>query len=53
MVLHTATIKGKGYAFAEADPTLYHGVSPFNPKVGIIKSGNPLRQPIRRSSAAG
>ena len=23
MVLHTATIKGKGYAFAEADPTLY------------------------------
>ena len=50
MVLHTATIKGKGYAFAEADPTLYHGVSPFNPKVGII---NPLRQPIRRSSAAG
>ncbi len=41
MVLHTATIKGKGYAFAEADPTLYHGVSPFNPKVGIIKSGKP------------
>ena len=38
IVLHTATIKGKGYAFAEKDPTLYHGVSPFDPKVGIVKS---------------
>lgn len=36
MVLHTATIKGKGYAYAEADPTLYHGVSPFDPKTGIL-----------------
>ncbi len=40
MVLHVATQKGHGYAPAEADPTLYHGVSPFDPKVGIEKSSD-------------
>ena len=39
LVLHVATIKGKGYKPAEADPTLYHGVSPFDPAVGIVPSG--------------
>ncbi len=34
-VLHIRTKKGKGYAPAEADPTLYHGVGPFDPTVGI------------------
>src|SRR5487761_2220969 len=33
--LHIMTRKGHGYAPAEADPILYHGVSPFDPKVGI------------------
>ena len=37
IVLHVKTLKGKGYAPAEADPTTYHGVSPFDPKVGIEK----------------
>ena len=34
--LHVITRKGKGYAPAEADPVAYHGVSPFDPKVGIV-----------------
>lgn len=38
MVLHISTKKGKGYAPAEADPTRYHGVSPFDPEVGIVPS---------------
>lgn len=37
IVLHVATKKGCGYAPAEADPTLYHGVSPFDPVRGIEK----------------
>lgn len=38
IVLHVATKKGRGYAPAEADPTLYHGVSPFDPVKGIVKT---------------
>ncbi|NDU91202.1 MAG: 1-deoxy-D-xylulose-5-phosphate synthase, partial [Ferrovum sp.] len=34
--LHVVTRKGKGYAPAEADPILYHGVTPFDPEVGIL-----------------
>ena len=37
--LHIITKKGKGYAPAEADPVKYHGVSPFDPTVGIVPSG--------------
>jgi len=37
--LHIITKKGKGYAPAEADPVKYHGVSPFDPSVGIVPSG--------------
>jgi 1-deoxy-D-xylulose-5-phosphate synthase len=37
--LHVITRKGKGYAPAEADPVKYHGVSPFDPDVGIVASG--------------
>ncbi|MBQ6816011.1 MAG: 1-deoxy-D-xylulose-5-phosphate synthase [Clostridia bacterium] len=29
-VIHTLTVKGKGYSFAENDPKNYHGVSAFN-----------------------
>ncbi len=35
-ILHVVTRKGKGYALAEADPVKYHGVNPFDPKVGIL-----------------
>ncbi len=33
--LHVITRKGQGYKLAEADPVLYHGVSRFQPDVGI------------------
>ena len=35
VLLHVLTEKGKGYSFAEQQPDLYHGVSPFDPQVGI------------------
>ena len=34
--LHVITRKGAGYARAEEDPILYHGVTPFDPAVGIV-----------------
>ena len=38
--LHVVTRKGKGYAPAEANPCLYHGVSKFDPATGVTeKSG--------------
>ncbi|MCZ6892830.1 MAG: 1-deoxy-D-xylulose-5-phosphate synthase [Gammaproteobacteria bacterium] len=40
-LLHVITKKGKGYALAEADPVKYHGVTPFDPKVGIVPSNKP------------
>ena len=44
LVLHLSTVKGKGYAPAEVDPTLYHGVGKFDPKTGIVKkSCDPTR----------
>jgi 1-deoxy-D-xylulose-5-phosphate synthase len=41
--LHIVTQKGKGYAHAEEDCTLYHGVSKFDPASGITpkQSGQP------------
>ncbi len=36
--LHVITKKGKGYALAEDDPVKYHGVTPFDPKKGIVSS---------------
>jgi 1-deoxy-D-xylulose-5-phosphate synthase len=40
--LHVITKKGQGYKLAEADPILYHGVSKFQPEVGIegVKAGS-------------
>ena len=46
MVLHVVTKKGKGYAPAEAEPTTYHGVGVFDPKVGIVKKApDPAAKP--------
>jgi 1-deoxy-D-xylulose-5-phosphate synthase len=42
-LLHVITRKGKGYAPAEADPVKYHGVTPFDPKQGIVQSGKPSK----------
>src|SRR5215831_16314471 len=35
-LLHVMTRKGHGYAKAEDDPILYHGVTRFDPAVGIV-----------------
>ncbi|OGU51862.1 MAG: 1-deoxy-D-xylulose-5-phosphate synthase [Hydrogenophilales bacterium RIFOXYA1_FULL_63_33] len=35
--LHVVTRKGKGYAPAEANPCLYHGVSRFDPAAGVAE----------------
>lgn len=34
--LHVLTRKGQGYKLAESDPILYHGVSRFQPEIGIV-----------------
>lgn len=38
--LHLVTKKGKGFAYAEDDPCLYHGVSQFDPKNGLVAKKN-------------
>ena len=35
VIIHTVTTKGKGYKFAEENPDLYHGVSPFDKEKGV------------------
>ncbi|MCR5813985.1 MAG: 1-deoxy-D-xylulose-5-phosphate synthase [Desulfovibrio sp.] len=35
VLLHVRTIKGKGYAPAESNPTKYHGVGSFLPETGL------------------
>ena len=35
VLLHVCTKKGRGYKFAEKDPSNYHGVSPFDIKNGV------------------
>jgi 1-deoxy-D-xylulose-5-phosphate synthase len=36
VLLHVKTIKGKGYKYAEENPSKYHGVSSFNVETGIL-----------------
>lgn len=47
-LLHVITRKGKGYGPAEQNPLGYHGVSTFDPKVGIQKkpAGSPTYSQI-------
>lgn len=35
VLVHVCTVKGKGYAPAEKNPSLYHGVGPFDPAKGV------------------
>ena len=37
VVVHVSTVKGKGCDYAEGDPTLYHGVSPFSIVDGSVE----------------
>lgn len=39
-LLHVITQKGKGYAPAEKNPILWHGVPTFDPSEGILEQGN-------------
>lgn len=36
VIIHIKTVKGKGYEPAENNPTLYHGVGPFDIKTGEL-----------------
>lgn len=38
VLLHVVTRKGRGFAPAEANPCTYHGVPPFDPVTGRMKS---------------
>ncbi len=38
--LHVRTVKGKGYAPAEKNPSAFHGVGGFDPKTGALKPGS-------------
>ncbi|THB70354.1 MAG: 1-deoxy-D-xylulose-5-phosphate synthase [Gammaproteobacteria bacterium] len=38
-LLHVVTKKGLGYEPAEENPTQYHGVTPFDPELGVQKAG--------------
>ncbi len=39
-LLHVVTRKGQGYTPAEADPVKYHGVTPFDPELGIAPTAS-------------
>ena len=39
VVLHISTVKGKGYEFAEKNPSVYHGISKFNVETGEYAEG--------------
>ncbi len=39
MLLHIKTVKGKGYDFAEHDPSVFHGVPEFDINTGELKTG--------------
>lgn len=38
--IHVKTEKGKGYQLAEENKEKFHGISPFNPKTGEVKSSD-------------
>ncbi len=40
VLVHVITQKGKGYIYSEDTPDLYHGVSPFDYKKGILGGGS-------------
>ncbi len=43
VLIHVVTQKGKGYEFAEREPSLAHGVNPFYPENGLPKIHIPAR----------
>ncbi|MDL2210146.1 1-deoxy-D-xylulose-5-phosphate synthase [Desulfovibrio sp. OttesenSCG-928-O18] len=41
VLVHVLTVKGKGYAPAEANPVHFHGVGKFAPETGVVKKDKP------------
>jgi 1-deoxy-D-xylulose-5-phosphate synthase len=41
VLVHVLTRKGKGYAPAEADPELFHGIGCFEPETGLPRKADP------------
>ncbi len=39
VLVHVLTKKGKGYPFAEKEPSKFHGVGPFNVETGVVEAG--------------
>ena len=48
VIVHLTTVKGKGYRFAEQDPSRFHGVSAFD-----RRTGNPAPPPEKLSASEG
>ncbi|MBQ9516759.1 MAG: 1-deoxy-D-xylulose-5-phosphate synthase [Eubacterium sp.] len=48
VLIHINTVKGKGYEFAEKDPSLFHGIGKFN-----IETGEPISSGDTFSSVFG
>lgn len=40
VLLHVLTVKGKGYDYAEKQPSTFHGISPFDIDTGLTASGS-------------
>lgn len=38
VLVHVCTVKGKGYKFAEENPSVFHGIAPFEVETGEPKS---------------
>ena len=45
VIVHAATLKGKGYEPAEEDPIKWHGVTPFDPQLGKFHAANKVAAP--------
>ncbi len=43
LLIHIVTQKGKGYDYAEREPSSAHGVSPFHPENGLPRIHTPAR----------
>ncbi|MDD3747003.1 MAG: 1-deoxy-D-xylulose-5-phosphate synthase [Anaerostipes sp.] len=40
IIVHVITKKGKGYSFAEKNPSKFHGIGPFSVKTGEVLGGS-------------
>lgn len=47
VLLHTLTVKGKGYTHAEDDPVKWHGVTPFEIEEGRFKSSSSAAKAVK------